>query len=48
MDQNKKLQLNLSLDEINIILKALGNMPFNEVYDLIGKIHEQAAEQNKN
>lgn len=42
---NKTIQLNLSFEEINIILKALGNLPFNEVYDIIGKIHDQANTQ---
>ncbi len=50
MKENKSTQnieLNLSFDEINIVLKALGSLPFNEVYDLIGKIHEQANAQAK-
>ena len=50
MKENKSTQnieLNLSFDEINIDLKALGSLPFNEVYDLIGKIHEQANAQAK-
>jgi hypothetical protein len=45
MDNNKDIQLDLNFEEINVILKALGNLPFNEVYDLIGKIHEQANTQ---
>lgn len=44
--ENKHIQLDLNFEEINVILKALGNLPFNEVYDLIGKIHEQANSQN--
>ena len=50
MKENKSTQnieLNLSFDEINVVLKALGSLPFNEVYDLIGKIHEQANAQAK-
>ena len=43
----KDIQLKLSFDEVNIVLKALGNLPFNEVYDLIGKIHDQANAQTK-
>lgn len=46
MEKTKNIQLDLSYEEINVILKALGNLPFNEVYDLIGKIHEQANSQN--
>ena len=44
----KDLQLQLTLEEVNLILKALSNMPFSQVYELIGKIHEQAAEQTPN
>ena len=43
--EKKQIQLDLNFEEINVILKALGNLPFNEVYDLIGKIHEQANSQ---
>lgn len=38
----KPIHLELSFEEINLLLKSLGQLPFNEVYDLIGKIHEQA------
>jgi len=41
----KKLKLDLTIDEVNLILKALGNLPFSEVFELIGKINEQASEQ---
>lgn len=44
--EKKNIQLDLNFDEINVILKALGNLPFSEVYDLIGKIHEQANSQS--
>ena len=44
---SQNIELNLSFDEINIVLKALGSLPFNEVYDLIGKIHDQANLQAK-
>ena len=46
MDNNKNIQLKLNFEEVNVILKALGNLPFNEVYDLIGKIHEQGKTQS--
>ncbi|MGR9053654.1 MAG: hypothetical protein ACU84J_13495 [Gammaproteobacteria bacterium] len=41
----KELDLNLSIDEINLILEGLGNLPFNKVYALIAKIQEQAGRQ---
>ncbi|MCA9988250.1 MAG: hypothetical protein KDE59_28280 [Anaerolineales bacterium] len=39
------IKLQLSVDEINIILEALGKEPFTRVYALIGKIQEQAQRQ---
>ncbi|BDS13745.1 hypothetical protein [Aureispira anguillae] len=44
--KDKNIQLDLSFEEVNIILKALGQLPFNEVYDIIGKIHDQANKQS--
>jgi hypothetical protein len=43
MQQN--MTLNLTTEEINLILEGLGNLPFVKVYSLIGKIQEQAAQQ---
>lgn len=42
MQNEKKVVLEFNYEEINTLLKALGNLPFNEVYELIGRIHEQA------
>jgi hypothetical protein len=41
----KDLQLTLSTEEINLILEGLGNLPFIRVYQLIGKLQEQAGQQ---
>lgn len=41
----ESIQLNLSLEEVNLILGALAERPFREVFELIGKIHEQGSEQ---
>ena len=41
----EKLKLDLTLDEVNLILKALGNLPFSEVYQLVAKINDQANNQ---
>ena len=38
----------VTLNEANLIFKALGALPFREVYELIGKLNEQANEQLKN
>lgn len=45
--QEEPIILNMifTLEEMNIILRALSNEPFKEVYQLIGKINEQASEQ---
>jgi len=39
------VQLTVSLEEANLILDALGQQPFRTVYELIGKIQQQANEQ---
>lgn len=36
------ITLELTLPETNLILEALGELPYARVYDLIRKIHEQA------
>jgi hypothetical protein len=39
------IQLRLSIDELNLILEGVGNLPFARVYALVGKMQSQAAEQ---
>lgn len=39
------IQLTLTLTEANLILDALGEKPFRDVFELIGKIQQQANEQ---
>jgi hypothetical protein len=39
------LKLELSIDDTNLILEALGNLPFARVFQLIGRIQEQARAQ---
>lgn len=41
----KDVQFNLTLEEANLILGALGNLPFNQVSGLIAKLHNQANKQ---
>lgn len=41
----KELTLTLSIDEVNIVLEALGEMPFSKVFQLIDNIQRQAAQQ---
>ena len=39
------MKLDLTLPEINVILQALGNAPYAQVFELVGKIREQAQAQ---
>jgi hypothetical protein len=39
------LQLTLTIDEINLALEALGQMPFSRVHQLIANIQQQATAQ---
>ena len=41
----RKIQLELSVDEANVILEALGQMPFARVFSLIARFQEQARAQ---
>ncbi|WP_159002082.1 hypothetical protein [Streptomyces sp. NRRL B-3229] len=36
------ITLELTLAETNLLLEALGTQPYAQVYELIGKIHQQA------
>jgi hypothetical protein len=39
------MNLNLTIQEINIILQALGNAPYAQVFELVEKIRAQAQAQ---
>jgi hypothetical protein len=39
------IKLELSIDEVNMILRTLGKHPFEEVVALVGKIKEQGDPQ---
>ena len=39
------ISLKISVEEANLVLEALGNLPFVKVHDLIRKIHQQASQQ---
>ena len=43
----EKVKIELNLEEINIIIDALGKQPFAKVYKLIEKLHLQANNQLK-
>jgi hypothetical protein len=44
-DAMPEVTLTLTLDETNLVLESLGQMPFVQVHQLIAKIHEQAESQ---
>jgi predicted ATPase len=41
------MKLDLDLNEVNIILGALGAQPYTQVFQLVTKIQQQAQEQLK-
>lgn len=45
MDEQTNLQLELTVNEINVILRSLGKHPFDEIAALISKIKGQGEAQ---
>jgi hypothetical protein len=41
----QEINLKLTIEEANLILEGLGNLPFAKVYALVGKIQDQAGRQ---
>jgi len=39
------MKLELSVNEINAIMAALGQMPYAQVFELVEKIRQQATQQ---
>lgn len=39
------MKIELTVNEINAILTALGQMPYAQVFELVQKIRQQATEQ---
>jgi len=44
-DNDKTIKLELTINETNLILEALGQQPFKLVYELIHNIQRQAQDQ---
>jgi hypothetical protein len=44
-DDMQEINLRLAVEEVNVILEGVGNLPFARVYTLVGKIQQQAAQQ---
>lgn len=45
IDFKQELTLVLTVEEINMLVKALSDKPFREVYEIIGKINIQSNKQ---
>ena len=44
----QKIKFDLTIDEANLVLASLAKMPFEQVFNLIGKLKQQADEQMNN
>jgi hypothetical protein len=44
----KNININLNVNELNVILRALSNLPYNQVNELIEKIQQQGRNQLEN
>lgn len=44
---NQKVQLELTIDELNVVLTALGQLPYVQVVGIVDKICKQAEVQTK-
>lgn len=42
---DRQICLSMTVDDANVIIGALSERPFKEVFDLIGRINKQATEQ---
>lgn len=45
MNEQPTLHLELSIEEVNLILDALGEQPFKTVYGLVSRLQSQARSQ---
>lgn len=41
----KEVNLKLNVNEVNMVIKALGQFPYNQVFEIVSKIHKQASDQ---
>lgn len=41
----KEVNLKLTVNEVNMVIKALGQFPYNQVFEVVSKIHKQASDQ---
>lgn len=43
----EQISINVTVEEANLILNALGELPYSQVYQLINKVQAQASAQLK-
>ena len=43
----QEIKLDMTIEDINLVLEGLGSMPFARVYALVAKVQEQASQQLK-
>ena len=48
MKNQPKVSFQVTVEQANVIFKALGKLPFEDVYELIGSLNEQANQQLQN
>lgn len=41
----RELHLSVTVDEVNLILEGVGQLPFAKVYALVAKLQQQASQQ---
>lgn len=46
-NENQRIQLELTVEEINLVLTALGQLPYVQVVGLVDKICKQAEQQTQ-
>jgi hypothetical protein len=44
-EEVRDLHLSVTVDEVNLILEAVGLLPFARVYALVAKVQQQASQQ---
>lgn len=44
----QKIKFELTIEEANLVLASLAKMPFEQVFNVIGKLRQQAEEQVNN
>ncbi|CAN5124828.1 hypothetical protein BH09BAC1_BH09BAC1_10970 [soil metagenome] len=46
-NKQQKINLHLTIEDVSLIFKGLGKLPFEEVFEVIGSINSQVNQQVK-